>query len=257
MPQPWLADRLCGASLIQSAPVWSIPSAQPGDNVTGFMRVRIQFEREMAGTPHSDRAPRKAGGGPLETPANPAGIAQFGAIQGAAQSLGVDVSPVNMPRRRRDRTRSCGLRPLREWRPDCDRERVGVSSSRSHHRSCGRATSCPRSIPNRYMVIDGGLISYGPDAIEQYRRSAEYVDRILKGEKPAALPVQAPTKFELADQSQDHQSTGSHNCASATRSRRRGDRISFVRCPLLALSGHRLVRCTCLLLTQSGHRGGP
>jgi putative ABC transport system substrate-binding protein len=49
----------------------------------------------------------------------------------------------------------------------------------------------------RYFVIDGGLISYGPDVIDQFRRSASYVDRILKGEKPADMPVQAPTKYEL------------------------------------------------------------
>jgi putative ABC transport system substrate-binding protein len=49
----------------------------------------------------------------------------------------------------------------------------------------------------RYFAVDGGLISYGPDQIDQYRRAADYVDRILKGEKPANLPVQAPTKYEL------------------------------------------------------------
>jgi len=55
----------------------------------------------------------------------------------------------------------------------------------------------PAVYPYRFFVIGGGLISYGPDLIEQYRRAAGYVDRILKGEKPADLPVQAPTKFEL------------------------------------------------------------
>ena len=58
-------------------------------------------------------------------------------------------------------------------------------------------TDCPRSTPYRYFVASGGLISYGPDLVDQYRRAAGYVDRILKGEKPADLPVQAPTKYEL------------------------------------------------------------
>ena len=57
---------------------------------------------------------------------------------------------------------------------------------------------CPQSIPYRFFVISGGLISYGLDNIEQYRLAAGYVDRILKGEKPGDLPVQAPTKYELA-----------------------------------------------------------
>jgi len=55
----------------------------------------------------------------------------------------------------------------------------------------------PAVYPERFFVKDGGLISYGPDVLEQYRRAAGYVDRILKGEKPADLPVQAPTKYEL------------------------------------------------------------
>ena len=59
------------------------------------------------------------------------------------------------------------------------------------------ATDCPRSTSNAHFVAGGGLISYGADRVDRYRRAAGYVDRILKGEKPADLPVQAPTKYEL------------------------------------------------------------
>ena len=76
-------------------------------------------------------------------------------------------------------------------------ERVGGRSSRTDHRRSRPGTSLPAVYPARFFVASGGLISYGPDSIDQYRRAAGYVDRILKGEKPADLPVQAPTKYEL------------------------------------------------------------
>ena len=60
-----------------------------------------------------------------------------------------------------------------------------------------RDTSCPAVYPYRFFATEGGLVSYGPDTIEPYRRAASYVDRILRGEKPADLPAQAPTKYEL------------------------------------------------------------
>ena len=126
-----------------------------------------------------------------------AGIGQFGAIQNAAPSLGIEVSPINL----RDageiesavaafaRTPNGGLI-------------VTGSTSTSTHRGLIIALAAQHKLPavysNRFFVTDGGLISYGPDFVDQYRRAAGYVDRILKGEKPADLPVQAPTKYELA-----------------------------------------------------------
>ena len=104
--------------------------------------------------------------------------------------------PGQRARRGRDRTRHRGLCANPEWRPDRDGQLVDDLSSRSDHYVGGAAqTACGYS--NRFFVVDGGLICYGPDLVDQHRRAAAYVDRILKGEKPADLPVQAPTKYEL------------------------------------------------------------
>ena len=133
----------------------------------------------------------------LRDPATPTGPAQFGVIQAVAPSLRVEVSPVNMRDADRDRARRRGLRALSEWRPDRDGER----GQRFVHRDLIITLAARHKLPavyfERFFVAAGGLISYGPDRIDQYRRAAGYVDRILKGEKPADLPVQAPTKYEL------------------------------------------------------------
>ena len=100
-----------------------------------------------------------------------------------------------------------------------------------------------------YLVRSGGLASYGPDLVDQFRQAASYVDRILKGEKPADLPVQTPTKYETAHQPQDRQSARPYRAAVRARARRRGNRIgrrvrfwhladiaaSAARCPLLGV----------------------
>jgi putative ABC transport system substrate-binding protein len=123
-------------------------------------------------------------------------MGQWGAIQTAAPSFAVDVSPINM----RDAT-------------DIERGIAAFARSRNGgliltgsglaavHRNLIITLAARHKLPavyfRRVFVTDGGLSSYGPDEIEQHRRAAGYVDRILKGEKPADLPVQAPTKYEL------------------------------------------------------------
>ena len=132
----------------------------------------------------------------LRDPADPAGIGQWGAIQSVAPSFGVELTPISV----RDpgeieravaafaRSTNGGLI-------------VTASASAIVHRDLIIALAARHRLPavyfNRMYATGGGLISYGPDTIDQYRRAAGYVDRILKGEKPADLPVQAPTKYEL------------------------------------------------------------
>jgi putative tryptophan/tyrosine transport system substrate-binding protein len=132
----------------------------------------------------------------LRDPTIASGIGQFGAIQSAAPSLGMEASPVNV----RDTgeierdiaafARSSNGGVVVPARPEASRHRDLIVTLAARHR-------LPAVYASRYFVLDGGLISYGPDIIDQYRRAAGYVDRILKGEKPADLPVQAPTRYEM------------------------------------------------------------
>jgi len=150
--------------------------ARPGGNATGFM----SFEYNL-------------GGKWLE----PTGTGVFGAIQSVAPVLGIEAIPLNV--RDADQIK----RALSAFaRPGNGGLIVTPSSLSFLHRDLIIALAAQYKLPALYFlrpfVTAGGLISYGPDEIEQYRQAAGYVDRILKGEKPADLPVQAPVKYELA-----------------------------------------------------------
>ena len=132
----------------------------------------------------------------LRDPSVPLGLGQFGAIQGIAPSLNIDVSPIDVR----------------------DIDRMQSSIAAFAHSSNGGLVTLPGALqlahrkliielaaryrlpavyPFRYHAAAGGLVSYGPDTIEPFRQASHYVDRILKGEKTADLPVQAPTKYNL------------------------------------------------------------
>jgi putative ABC transport system substrate-binding protein len=132
----------------------------------------------------------------LRDPANPTGIGQFGAIQSVAPSLGVEVNPVTV--------RDAGEieRAVAAFARASNGGLIVTGSSlAARHRDLIVTLAARHKLPavyyERNYAAAGGLISYGPDFVDQYRRAAGYVDRILKGEKPADLPVQAPTKYEL------------------------------------------------------------
>jgi putative ABC transport system substrate-binding protein len=168
--------------------------ARPGGNVTGFS----QFEYVLSGkwlqllkevVPGVTRAAvlREAGG---------AGIGQWAVLQAAASSLAVELSPIN----------AGDPAEIERAAAAFAREPNGclivvVSSWATVHRDLIVAIAArhrlPAIYPYRYFVRGGGLVSYGPDLIDQYRRAAGYVDRIMRGEKPGDLPVQAPTKYDL------------------------------------------------------------
>ena len=120
----------------------------------------------------------------------------FGSIQSVAPSLGVEVSPVNV--------RDAGEieRAIAAFARSSNGGLIVTGSALAQvHRDLIVALAARHTLPaiysNRFFVAVGGLISYGTDLVDQYRRAAGYVDRILKGEKPADLPVQAPTKYDL------------------------------------------------------------
>ena len=169
--------------------------AQPGGNATGFM----QFEYGLSGKwleLLKEIAPSLTRVIVLWDPAITAGIGQFTIIQSVATSAGVDVKPVKL--------RDAGEieRAISAFARSQNGGLIVTTSALSTvHRDLIIALAARHKLPAVYpeslFIAAGGLISYGANFIDQYRRAASYVDRILKGEKPADLPVQAPTKYEL------------------------------------------------------------
>jgi putative tryptophan/tyrosine transport system substrate-binding protein len=168
--------------------------ARPGGNVTGFTNFEYGLSAKWLEL-LKEMAPGLIRAAVLRDAANPAGIGQFGAIQSVAPSLGVEVSPINL----RDAAEI--ERAVTAFSPSASGGMIVTASALSViHRDLIITLAARHRLPvvyfERFFVTAGGLISYGPDQADQYRRSASYVDRILKGEKPADLPVQTPTKHE-------------------------------------------------------------
>jgi putative tryptophan/tyrosine transport system substrate-binding protein len=168
--------------------------ARPGGNATGF----TAFEYGLSGKwleLLKEIAPALTRAAVIRDPAITAGIGQFAAIQSMAPSIGVEVSPVNV--------RDAGEieRAIAAFARVPNSGLIVTGSALAIiHRDLIVMLAARHKLPavwDRTPVTGGGLISYGPDIVDQYRRAAGYVDRILKGEKPADMPVQAPTKYEL------------------------------------------------------------
>jgi putative ABC transport system substrate-binding protein len=169
--------------------------ARPGGNATGFTMLEYGLSGKWLEL-LKEIAPRMTRAAVLRDPAIASGIGQFGAVQAVAPSLGVELTPVDVrdaPEIERAVTsfaRSSNGGLIVTPSPLATRHRDLIITLAARHR-------LPAVYAWRYYVTDGGLISYGADPIDHYRRAAGYVDRILRGEKPADLPVQAPTKYEL------------------------------------------------------------
>jgi putative ABC transport system substrate-binding protein len=177
-----------GGSLVTSL-------ARPGGNATGFMSYEYSLSGKWLEL-LKEIAPGVTRVAVLRDAAVSVGPAQFGVIQAVAPSLRVEVNPINL--------RDVGEieRAIAAFAGSPNGGLILTAGATAQLRSdliitLAARHKLPAVYPYRHIVTGGGLIFYGPDRTDQYRRAAGYVDRILKGEKPADLPVQAPTKYEL------------------------------------------------------------
>jgi putative ABC transport system substrate-binding protein len=186
--------------------------ARPGGNATGF----LSFEYSLSGKwleLLKEIAPSVTRVAVLRDPAVPSGTGQFGAIQAVAPSLRVEVNPINMRRDAGEIERAVAAFAHTALASGASGQRgdsivrapnggliLTASALAQRHRDLIATLAARHKLPavysERSFAAAGGLISYGVDYVDQFRRAAGYVDRILKGEKPADLPVQAPTRYE-------------------------------------------------------------
>jgi putative ABC transport system substrate-binding protein len=168
--------------------------AHPGGNTTGFSNFEYSISGKWAEL-LKQTAPGITRALVLRDPSSAAGIGQFAAVRSVAQSLGIELTPLDV----RDRAEI--ERGVADFARTGDGGVIVTAGGTAAHRKLiidlVNHYKLPTVYPYRYYAVDGGLITYGPNTHEPVRRAAGYVDRILKGEKPADMPVQAPTKYEL------------------------------------------------------------
>jgi putative ABC transport system substrate-binding protein len=177
-----------GSGLVQSL-------SRPGRNATGFMT----FEYSLCGKwPEllKEIAPNVTHAAVLRDPTFVSGIGQFAVIQAVAPSVGVEVSPIDLNEQNQIEPAIATFAQLPNGGLIHTASGIGAANVNSIIAAAERY-KLPAIYNQRPFVASGGLISYGPDYPDQFRRAAGYVDRILRGEKPADLPVQAPSKYEL------------------------------------------------------------
>ena len=169
--------------------------ARPGGNITGFLLYEYSISGKWLEL-LKQVAPGVTRVVVLRDPATAAGVGQFAAIQAVAPPFGVELSPIDV------RDHAAIERGIAAFAREPNSGLIVTGSpAQALNRKLILTLAAQHRLPAvysfRYMAVDGGLIAYGPELVDQYRRAATYIDRILRGAKPADLPVQAPTKYEL------------------------------------------------------------